>query len=726
MSRLIWWPLTVALLGCQHPTPEPAPPPPPPYEPFQFTLNGREVEPEAVYSLEGDPRRPRPGDVVVIDDMPIVLGAERRQQLVGVRDYPEQRLYLVQRDGSRRLVAVNVGWTFDKGQKVVRNPLAKLSAGELAALRGLVLDDWPSGIEVTLRQLDLSHVCLTITDNAAVGQKKAAPLLPDTLRYLVVRERSNMGIRDWGALSLLRSLRVLVLKVMTARPFQLRHVAQNAGLRALDISGTDVAGTGALAALADLRQLDVSWSDGISDLSFAATMRKLASLDVERTKIASLGPLGPLADLVEVNANSTPLTRLPDGPLPALRRLKLLSTRLSPPEVSRFRDAHPRCVVEHGWMALLRDTAAPADRLRVRTGGTCHRRLSTEKTIFEVRDRAEIKGLLRQIEVNEDRSGFHCMCCGSPTFELYEGSRLLVTLGFHHGQSLRWPDRWPGDATLQPESAEHLARFLGKHGFDGPLREREAERARAAAMRRRVERYRLIIPREAMVALRAARGQQQEIAAFEKITDPAQRAAVLLRLFGCDSGSWNLYAGLDRLLTEALLPALEQGALAAALKQGLNDPAVVNGAARWLLSEKKHDKVPAKALAGALPRLAGAGLASPREINRRRTIAALGRIKAPEGVRVLRELLAGKVQPASLPAEERAEAGGMVAYTPEDSAVDEACSDGAYAALVLAQLKDKRSLPRIRKLAAAASGQDKAVLQRAVDLLEGKTPEKKE
>jgi hypothetical protein len=722
MTRLAGCVFALLLLGCPPPPPK-VTVPPPPYQPYTFLLDGRPLEPD-VYSLEGEPGRPRPGDLVVVNDLPFVLDEQRRVELFSGGEYPESWLQQRTPDGARRLVAVKVGWTYEKTRKVIRDPLAKLTAEQLRALRGIVLDEWPQGIVARLQQLDLARTCLTITDSTAQGKEKAAPPLPEGLRYLVVRERSNRGIASFASLTRLRSLRVLALKVMTVRPFDLRQVAQNTGLRVLDLSGAELGGGSSLAALTELRQLDLSVSDGITDLSPLSALRQLRWIDLERTKVGSLAPLGPLAALVKINANATRVARLPEGVLPELRELKLLSTLVSRPDVDRFRAAHPRCAVVHGWMDTLSKAVALAGRLRVRTGGTCHRRPSTERTIFEVNDPAVIRDFVAKLEVDEAKSGFHCMCCGSPSLELYDGARLLATLGFHHGRSLRWPQRWPGDALLTARSAEHLVQFLGKHGFDQPLREREEQRARSAATQRRAERYRLIIPREAMAALSKATSRQQAIAAFEQETNGAVRAALYLRLFGCDSVAWNIYAGLDSMLTEALLPTLDGKDLAAALQKGLKDTAVVNGAARWLLSEKKSDKVPVKALAAALPTLVRAGLQSARPINRRRTIAALIRLKTPEATRALREQLAKPAPPTSLPVDEVSQPDGMIAYGPDDSAVPDGCSDRAYAALGLAQLKDKRSLPAIRKLVARAEGDDKTVLQQAVDLLEGRAPKK--
>jgi hypothetical protein len=65
-------------------------------------------------------------------------------------------------------------------------------------------------------------------------------------------------------------------------------------------------------------------------------------------------------------------------------------------------------------------------------------------------------------------SGFHCMCCGEPSIEFYRGERLVLTLGFHHGQSLRWVGGWPGDGALITDSARFLVKWLADHEVEGP------------------------------------------------------------------------------------------------------------------------------------------------------------------------------------------------------------------------------------------------------------------
>ena len=51
------------------------------------------------------------------------------------------------------------------------------------------------------------------------------------------------------------------------------------------------------------------------------------------------------------------------------------------------------------WEAALRETVAKCDRIRVRSGGTCHRRPERDRTLFEVRDAGKIESTVRAIRI---------------------------------------------------------------------------------------------------------------------------------------------------------------------------------------------------------------------------------------------------------------------------------------------------------------------------------------
>lgn len=104
------------------------------------------------------------------------------------------------------------------------------------------------------------------------------------------------------------------------------------------------------------------------------------------------------------------------------------------------------------------------DRIRVRSGGTCHRDPPSEKTVFEETDPEKIKQIIRAVRIDRANSGHHCMCCGGPSIEFYRGGELVVTLGCHHGKALRWNEGWRGDGVMTSESAAEVNAWLIANG----------------------------------------------------------------------------------------------------------------------------------------------------------------------------------------------------------------------------------------------------------------------
>jgi hypothetical protein len=104
------------------------------------------------------------------------------------------------------------------------------------------------------------------------------------------------------------------------------------------------------------------------------------------------------------------------------------------------------------------------DRIRVRSGGTCHRDIASERTLFEEADPAQVAEVVRLIRIDTAKSGFHCMCCGNPSIEFYRGDELIVTLGYHHGRSVRWREGWRGDGLMTADGAAALNAWLASHG----------------------------------------------------------------------------------------------------------------------------------------------------------------------------------------------------------------------------------------------------------------------
>ena len=185
--------------------------------------------------------------------------------------------------------------------------------------------------------------------------------------------------------------------------------------------------------------------------------------------------------------------------------------------------------------------------------------------------------LLARLAVAQPPMSLHCMCLGDPALELWVGDRRRVTLGLHHGHSLR-VDGWWSDAPLR--DGEALLRLLAEHGVPGPLAtllaEREAHVQAGAA--RRV--WLAACPESLHSSLPALEGAGLRLPRSPRPDEPdvlaaaaAVRAALgsaapaaLLAWFGAGAGPWSGYPAYEQ-VAEALLATWELEALVAAASE---------------------------------------------------------------------------------------------------------------------------------------------------------------
>jgi hypothetical protein len=108
------------------------------------------------------------------------------------------------------------------------------------------------------------------------------------------------------------------------------------------------------------------------------------------------------------------------------------------------------------------------DRIRVRSGGICHRQLDHERTLIETADPAQVRRILANTRVVAPIQPLSCRCCGDVTIEAYEHDTLVAALSLHHGKALRWPDHWYGDADLTAGSLEFWRGWFAENGVGWP------------------------------------------------------------------------------------------------------------------------------------------------------------------------------------------------------------------------------------------------------------------
>jgi hypothetical protein len=778
LRRIVACGLIVAFLGCACASAEEGA--------YTFFLNGKPIEP-AHWSLSGDVSTIMPGDVICVDAglglgrVFVTLGQERvcrfvnpesesGGSLAGVDDADtllrRGRLFLERADGRRQLVGVRVGTTTVRKQAdppqtetpgtagtarrsssfdtVTSNPLADMSPEDIGGLWGISVNSWPDGMTERLSHVDPQRVCITVDDSAGLGGRSVLlggpmfPPIPSSVRYLSVTDSMSPGLRDFSHLEQFGDLVFLRFQGSSREPLEAGLISQNTSLRCLDVSNAQVDNYQKLAALTNLRYLNVSGCDNIDDIAFVAGMRQLKTLIIGRTPVASLSALDDSQSISWIHANMTRVSVLPKGELPSLRTLELVAANVNAEAVEQFRTSHPACVVRYGWTDMLREALDGTTRLRVRSGGTCHRRPAAEKTLAEVTQPAEIDRLIKGLAIDEGRSGGHCMCCGDPTFEFYAADRLLAMVGCHHGERLRWEGgQWPGDGELTDASRDFLISWLAEHGVEGPRQEVEANQRQRDESIRRQQRYAELIPPQILASvLQAGRSEEASLrkdtsgrtrfrvmaeAFIKHEQDPQTSVELYFKVFGVIKNEpWNVYGGYyDSIVAQHLLGRFEGAASARAALAVMGDEEGEMGTTRWFFGENGWRNLDERDRPRVLPRLAQRALGLDDRYARYKTMTVLGEISDEWAVQTLRRLLSRpEVEQAGLTP---GNSGYAVDFGDGRKVQSAQCSDRVWAAFCLAKRGDRPSLPAIEKLADESTERAKELLQQAAELLRNKS-----
>jgi hypothetical protein len=679
-----------------------------------FEVDGAPFEPR-VLSLHGDPANPRPGDVVFVDGIPLTLGEGPAYRFRTTDAEEDGRVYLLLPGGRERVVGARTRWTIGRGRGnpfVVRNLLEPLTDEEMGGLWGLHLDGWNEAVAAKVARIDPARTCVAVTDSCGGPGRETVrpmPVLPAGLRALLLDENSSEGMTSLAPLADQDALVLFSTSGFSRVPLDLGLLAKSAaGIRHLRLGRAPLRSPELLAGFTFLRELDLRGNQGIADLGFVRGMAELRRLHVDGTPIRDLGPVGGLARLEEITADGTKAEVLPAGPLPALRLLRVMSAAVPAPAVAGFRKAHPLCRVWHGWNEALRAELGTGDRVVVRSGGLCHRDPDAEKVLADHRGVAKVAEFLAALEVAEEASGFHCMCCGNPTIEIYRGEVLVASLGFHHGKSLRWPGGWPGDGKLTAKSGDRLIEWLAANGAPGPKEEREKEGEEERKEAKEMAAFLAPFPEGVREFFRTeSLGKQPwdrdegKQAAFakalaERCGGPEALAACLCRALGESSLGWSVSAWKE-MRAQAALRAVTGEAFAAALPRLGDDPKALRGAARIAFQEGMLEKMTPADRGAWTARLGTAALADGEPWYAWKVARALGDADSRESRDLLWRFVDGPP-----PAEEKPEPPSLAA-----------------AALVsLARLGDGKAGAKVREhLGKAAAPLEKQACEVALTLL---------
>jgi hypothetical protein len=132
---------------------------------------------------------------------------------------------------------------------------------------------------------------------------------------------------------------------------QVSDVTPLAGLTSLQeltLINTPVSDLTPLAGLTNLQKLDL-WGAPVSDLTPLAGLTNLQELDLAITPVSDVTPLAGLTNLQELRLSSTQVSDLtPLAGLTNLQVLRLDGTPVSEEEVTRLRQALPKCEIREG------------------------------------------------------------------------------------------------------------------------------------------------------------------------------------------------------------------------------------------------------------------------------------------------------------------------------------------------------------------------------------------
>lgn len=205
--------------------------------------------------------------------------------------------------------------------------------------------------------------------------------------------------------------------------------------------------------------------------------------------------------------------------------------------------------------------------------------------------------------VENPESFFHCMCPGDPHIELYAGTKVIGTIGYHHGVAIRWSG-WRHDALLREPA--RLLEWMSGHGVNGPRVEVEAARRAAEESLRDEASWLAAMPEclrpfwERMGESRDPELQRVLLEALEGAIPARERQAlVLFGWFGAGKGPWSGVPSYEY-VPEELLLQFSTALLVGALTAETPSEAQWRGAARYFGGwEFGHRKKCDKALLAA-------------------------------------------------------------------------------------------------------------------------------
>ncbi|MDX2109852.1 MAG: hypothetical protein SFY80_06365 [Verrucomicrobiota bacterium] len=469
---------------------------------FSVTLNENPME-TSLISMNAS-RTAEPGDLMEIEsDRKWVLSDTKPHCLRSEDKSPY--IWRLMDDGTKQLLIIDVApdWVFARLDASVKHtfadPFDGLSDEQLGQVSAVYLNRIPPSfarasakinwkrclLQVNLSEYELTGLVDNLPDNLSYLEFFARPgkwviTKPAALVYLYLDSQlysnaqpNEVHFADKLAHSA-KTLHFLAIKDGVTLPAD--NLTSLTGLRTATIDTYNGNNYSFISQCTELRKLNLNHCD-FSDTNILAGLSKLCDLDLLDTRVSDLRPLKRLKSLAFVDVSLCPLTYLPQASMRALREFRALqisTLNLPDSDFDLFRARNPQCKILYHWEDALRRCTADTDRMLIRTGGLCHRMRGSERTLVELNKPVEIAAFVNLIHIVEPKNGMgsHCMCCGNPTVEFYQGEVLLESISFHHGLSVRW-HLLPSDASLTTESAGKLLEWMQSKGYTEFLEEKQ-------------------------------------------------------------------------------------------------------------------------------------------------------------------------------------------------------------------------------------------------------------
>ena len=701
---------------------------------YRFTLEGEDFDP-GVLPVEGTRKgAPAPGDIGRVAGFLITLREPGHYQFtLGGKE--QSKLFARIEEGPLQCVGVKIRReskdVVEDSKAPLINPLLHLTDAERARLWTVQVEAQPNEWRKILDGVNWEHTALEISCDG--DENAPLPDLPAQLRYFSFDCRKTDKPPTFSQFKNLTELRYLSL-TLAGQPIDCAHLRECTKLRNLNLESATLSNTIKLSNLSDLRFLKLRKNKGLDEIEFVTGMPHLRVFKIDGSDVSDLSFLSDCPELRLLSVTGSKADTLPDADrLRHLRDVRLLSTPLSSQAeaIAQFRAAVPHAVVHSSWEGALRHKLTGVTRLRIRSGGTCHRDLDTEKTLLDLRDSARIEKLTKAISIADEDSGSNCLCCGDPSLEFYQDDNLILTLGFHHAQSLRWPSGlWPGDAILTPKSAKMFCELLAEHGVDQPFQEWKGRQQRELTAERHQAAIQKHAPLHWLQVANKIRARDFDSLAvpesdlalptFEEHAanqwpDRKERARRLFAMFGIlPDVAWNDFQAIDWLLVDALGTYVDE--VTDLIANHPDDGEIREGIARlWSMN-------PNQGMAPEIQELNLAwALAHPVAYNRVRAIYVLA---AKSGEETLLKFLKNPPARRQVTPNQQSDSADTAFFSllEYESLRAIQATDREIAALLLAERGALAAGPVIEEILASTPEEERKYYQQALDILGQKTP----